>query len=79
VPIHRVRDFAEDLQSEVERQGCGSVDNEDTATDVVEVTAATTRQLGNLAAAIKRSLRRQQLLERAIVTRRASRSAEQST
>jgi hypothetical protein len=70
VPVYRVRDFAEDLQGELKRQPCGTVDNEDTATDVVEVTAETSRHLGSVAAAITRTLRRQRLLDRAIVTRR---------
>jgi hypothetical protein len=70
VPVHRVRDFAEDLQREVERQAWGTVENPDTARDTVEVTAATFRALGNVAGAINRSLRRQRLLESAMVTRR---------
>ena len=74
VPVPRVRDFAEDLQHEVERHAWGTVENPDTAIDMVEVTAATSRALGNVAGAIKRSLRRLRLLDSAIVTRRAPRT-----
>jgi hypothetical protein len=72
LPVHRVHDFAEELQRQVERQGWGTVENPDTATDVVEVTVATPRALGDVAGAIKRALRRENLLAKAVVTRRAS-------
>jgi hypothetical protein len=67
--VDRVRNWAEDLWREVHDHGWGVVENPDTATDAVTVTVAGGRSLGAVAAAIRRSLRRHNLLGAALITK----------
>ena len=65
--VHRIRNWAEDLYLQANRNGWGTVENLDAAVDTVCVVASSPRALGNLAGAIKRSLRHHNLLEDAVV------------
>jgi hypothetical protein len=57
----------------VRRNGWGDVENPDTATDKVWVTASSARTLGDVAGAVKRTLRHHKLLEDAVVTKLSGR------
>ena len=65
--VHRIRNWAEDLHRQARQNGWGTVENPDTAVDAVCVVASSPRVLGNLAGAVKRSLRHHKLLEDAVV------------
>ena len=68
--VHRVHNFTEDLQLDLQRHGWGLVDNPDTATDAVFVTSASDRMLGEVGRAIRRALRHHRLLDEGSVSRR---------
>jgi hypothetical protein len=68
--VHRVHNFTEDLQVDLQRHGWGTVDNPDTATDAVFVTPSSERMLGEVARAIRRALRHHQLSDESVVARR---------
>ena len=65
--LHRIRNWAEDLHQQAARNGWGTVENPDTAVDAVCVVASSPRALGDLAGAVKRTLRQHKLLEDAVV------------
>ena len=67
--VHRIRNWAEDLYRQANQNGWGTVENPDTAVDTVCVVASSSRALGNLVGAVKRSLRHHKLLEDAVVER----------
>ena len=65
--VHRIRNWAEDLHRQANQNGWGTVENPDGAVDTVCVVASSPHALGNLAGAVKRSLRHHRLLEDAVV------------
>jgi hypothetical protein len=65
--VHRIRNWAEDLYRQANQNGWGTVENPDTAVDTVCVVASSPRALGNLAGAVRRSLRHHKLLDDAVV------------
>ena len=66
---HRIRNWAEDLLVEAEKQGWGTVVNSDTACDRVWVVASSDRALGDLAQGIRRTLRHHKLVDDATITK----------
>jgi hypothetical protein len=67
--VHRVRNWAEDLWHEAHDKGWGIVENADTATDRVSVAVANGRKLGDMSQAIRRSLRKHNLLKEALIAK----------
>lgn len=67
--IHRIRNWAENLYWEVSRKGWGTVEDLDRATDTVWVFASSARVTGDLAKAIRRTLRHAHLLEQATIAK----------
>jgi hypothetical protein len=69
VATDRIRNWAEDLLGDIRRNLWGDVDHPDTAIDKVWVSASSPRTMGDLAGAVKRTLRRHRLLDVAVVTK----------
>jgi hypothetical protein len=65
--VHRIRNWAEDLHRQAQQNGWGTVEKSDNAVDRVCVVASSPRDLGNLAGAVKRSLKHHKLLDDAVV------------
>jgi hypothetical protein len=64
---HRIRNWAEDLSREVAGSGWGRVENPETATNKVWVVASSACVVGELRRAVRRSLKRHKLFEKAAV------------
>jgi hypothetical protein len=67
--IHRVRNFAEDLQRAVTRDGIGEVENMDSAVTSVSVIVGAKRRLGSVLALVRAILKRHNLSEGALIER----------
>ena len=65
--VHRIRNFAEDLQRSLLSSSIGTVENMDTATDTVLVCIRSARALGQASAAANAQLKRHNLLASAVL------------
>jgi hypothetical protein len=71
--IHRVRNFAEDLQRTFARDGVAQVENRDTAVTSVCVTVESQRHLGSASTLVRATPKRQNLSEGALIERQGVR------
>jgi len=67
--IHRIRNFAEDLQRALARDGIGHVENMDTAITSVSIIVESQRNWGSVSALVKTTLNRHNLSEGALIER----------
>lgn len=67
--LHRIRNFAEDLQRAVIRDGIGQVENMDTAVTSVSLIVDSKRQLGSASELVRATLNRHSLSEGALIER----------
>ena len=67
--LHRIRNFAEDLQRAVIRDGIGQVENMDTAVTSVSLIVDSKRQLGTASELVRATLNRHSLSEGALIER----------
>jgi hypothetical protein len=67
--VHRIRNFAEELERALTRESAGHVDNMDTAVTSVEVTIDSRRKLGRALALAKKTLDRHNLSDGAVLER----------
>jgi hypothetical protein len=67
--IHRVRNFAEDLQGSFERAGVAQVENMDAAVTSVCVIVESHRHLGSASTLVRATLKRYNLSEGALIQR----------
>lgn len=67
--VHRIRNFAEDLNRALAQEQAGQVDNMDAAVTSVIVTMNSRRQRGRVLAVSRAMLRRHSLTDEAVVER----------
>jgi hypothetical protein len=67
--VHRIRNFAEDLQRSLSKALVGTVETVDTVTNTVLVRVGSTRMIGQATAAAKAQLKRHNLLADAVLER----------
>lgn len=68
--VSRIRNFAEDLDRRLQSEQVGSVQNPDSAVELVVVCARSGRQFGQVLAATRATLKRHNLLAEATLERR---------
>lgn len=67
--VHRIRNFAEDVQRVIAHVGSGRVENMDTAQTLITIAVNSKRELGGVSALITEALKRHNLSEQAVVER----------
>jgi len=67
--VHRIRNFAEDLQRALASERAGQVENMDTAVTSVVVAVGSTRMLGRATDLIKKALRRNKFSSGVVIER----------
>ncbi len=67
--VSRVRNFAEELQGEIERRSIGTTANPDSVTDVFRIVAGSSRHLGDVNRIINQQLKKHMLVDEVHIER----------
>jgi hypothetical protein len=67
--VHRIRNFAEELEGALTRENLGHIDNRDTAVTSVSVTIDSRHKLGRAMALARNTLRQHKFLDEVVLER----------